>query len=170
MPFLFILLKRRNRWNQEAHFPWVEPEDVPADPIQDLASRENKLSVWHVESDKSNLERVVAAVASGRNDLSSEAAYALFADDAPGRLGIRVENSQGASLDSQANQNWHRNLAELSGRKLVKLTGELLAHAEIDRKFPREVAEAINRSIESGFIQRETVRQSLLDHISRLTS
>jgi hypothetical protein len=64
---------RKARWYQydRSDFPWLLEEDIPADPLGDLATNDNELSVWQINDDKSNLPRVAAALAANCDDISN---------------------------------------------------------------------------------------------------
>ena len=57
MSHFLIMIKKRN-WDR-IPLPWLAENDLPADPIGDLKTSNNSLSLWHIEEDESNLERVV---------------------------------------------------------------------------------------------------------------
>ena len=73
----FLLRKiRKPRWYKQ-DLPWVAANDIQPDPLGDLTTSENKLSVWYVKDDKSNLDQVLAAIAASSGSLSN-LDYALF--------------------------------------------------------------------------------------------
>lgn len=74
---LFLRTVRENRWYKSEAAPWLERGDIPADPLGDLPTSQNQLSVWEVAVDRSNVERIVRAVAVGRNNLA-DMGYVLF--------------------------------------------------------------------------------------------
>lgn len=50
---------------------WLEREDLPAAPFGDLRpSPTGKLSVWMIDDDASNLDRVIAGMAANRPNLA----------------------------------------------------------------------------------------------------
>ena len=121
-----ILLRnvRANRWIKSEAAPWLENDDVPADPLGDLATKDNRLSVWEVAFDHSNLERIVRALAVSR-DRIADMGYVLFDSSLLEGAGINAAVENGATPDEGANS-WHRDLIDLSGNKLVLLTRLIL--------------------------------------------
>jgi hypothetical protein len=111
---------------------------MPADPLGDLATKDNALSVWFVDDGKSNLKRIAAALAA-RCDHVSNVDYALFDQAMLDRLDIQMEKSYGGTPDDYANRNWHYDLVKLSGRKLLELAGAVLANSERKRLPGKEV-------------------------------
>jgi len=51
---------RKARWTLQA---WLGEGELPSDVFLDLNSKDNTLSLWLVEDDNSNLNRVLAAMA-----------------------------------------------------------------------------------------------------------
>ena len=88
---------------------------------------ENLLAVWEVAEDRSNLERVVRAVAVGRQKID-HMGFIVFSPELLISFGIEIRPSRGGSFDQVAND-WHRDLV-LSGKKLVALVDAMLRHGE----------------------------------------
>src|SRR5882672_947819 len=105
MPLLLRTV-RENRWYKSEAAPWLETGDVPADPLGDLATSQNRLSVWEVADDRSNVERIVRAVAIGRDKIAAMG-YVLFDSELLPAVGIRTEVEGGGTADEAANA-WHR--------------------------------------------------------------
>jgi hypothetical protein len=119
MPLLLRTV-RQSRWYKTEAARWLEKGDVPSDPLGDLATTDNCLSVWEVEADRSNIERIVRAVGVGRERIA-DMGYVVFDSALLSDAGIAVQVKDGASHDQGANK-WHRDLIDLSGNKLVRLT------------------------------------------------
>ena len=76
MPLLLRTV-RQNRWLKDEAAPFLAIDDVPADPVCDLQTKQNLLSVWEVAQDRSNIMRIVRAVAIGRQKIANMG-YVLF--------------------------------------------------------------------------------------------
>jgi hypothetical protein len=70
MPFILRTI-RKDRWYRIEDVPWLEEGDIHADPLADLNTKANELSVWLIEDDRSNLNRVVSALAATRTHISN---------------------------------------------------------------------------------------------------
>jgi hypothetical protein len=125
---LFLRTVRENRWHKSEAAPWLERGDIPADPLADLATKENRLSVWEIAVDRSNLERIVRAVAIGRDKIA-DMGYVLFDADILRAAGIETLAEDGNTPDGGANS-WHRDLIDLSGNKLTLLARLILEKGE----------------------------------------
>jgi hypothetical protein len=126
MPILLRTV-RQNRWIKADAEPFLHVNDVPADPLPDLNTQSNLLSVWEVAPDRSNLERIVRAVALTRHEIANMG-YVLFDSAVLPAAGIETVNNIGGTPDEGANA-WHRDLV-VSGRRLVELTKAIFEHGE----------------------------------------
>jgi hypothetical protein len=124
---LLLRKVRQSRWFREPAAAFLEVGDVPADPFVDLQTKENLLSVWEVEQDRSNLVRVVRAIAVGGQRID-HTGYILFDSDHLASAEIQFQTSHGQSEDMGINA-CHRDLV-LSGKKLLALAKLLLQHGE----------------------------------------
>src|SRR5205823_5385824 len=141
---LLLRTVRQHRWLKQEAAPFLEQDDVPADAVGDLVTQQNLLSVWEVAPDRSNIERIVRAVAIGRDQIS-HIGYMLFDSDLLPSEGIETIANTGVSLDQGANP-WHRDLV-LSGRKLVALTKVILQHGETGAVLKVRLRELIEEGI-----------------------
>jgi hypothetical protein len=123
MALFLYKVRKAHRWYPELAEAFLSEGDVPADPVGELQTKENKLSVWEVEQDRSNLQRIVAALATCPDKVDA-AGYILFNSVDLGSSEIQISMTPGGSPDRGVNH-CHRDLL-LSGRKLVALTALLL--------------------------------------------
>src|SRR5688572_7589842 len=128
MPLLLIGV-RENRWHKDLAREWLERDDVPADPIGDLRTTDNQLSVWEIVPDRSNLPRVVRALSVGKDDIA-DSGWLVFHSDLLTNAGVKPALvTNGTTKDNGANH-WHRDLVDLSGNQLVALARAMMAHGE----------------------------------------
>lgn len=145
MPLLLRTV-RENRWHKSEASQWLEAGDVPADPLGDLATSENRLSVWEVAVDRSNLERIVRALAVTRQKIA-DMGYVLFDSDLLANAGIDTLEESGTTPDEGANP-WHRDLIELSGNKLVTLTKLILENGESGTVLKKRLEQLVEEGVE----------------------
>ena len=159
MPFIMRGVKRP-RWYKEKVRPWLERDQVPADSLTDLRTSQNSLSVYLIEDDKSNLDRVVTALSVTRSKLQ-EYDYLLFDVGILSQVNIKVRESKGETPDSEVNE-WHRHLVEISGNQLLALVRQVLeSNYETDRYLPGEISEFATRAINSGQCELSKVHPSI---------
>jgi hypothetical protein len=142
---LLLRTVRQHRWHKEPAKPFLEQDDIPADPLGDLPTRENLLSVWVLSDDRANLERVVRAVAIGK-DRIDHAGWVTFDSMILERAGIEVLENPGESLDQEANA-WHRDLV-LSGNKLVSLAKAILRDGDSGQVLKGRMQQLISEGVQ----------------------
>ena len=145
MPILLIGI-RENRWHKQPASDYLAAGDVPADPLGDLRTSDNCLSVWEVRDDRSNVQRIVRALAVGKDKLSNSG-YVLFNSELLAGAGIEPPKVVlGRTYDVGANP-WHRDLINLSGNRLVRLTHALLSHGETGQILKKALVTSVKEGI-----------------------
>ncbi len=156
MPLLLRTI-RKPRWYEVA---WLEEGKAQADALRDLVTTENKLSVWHVEDDKSNLYQVVAAIAATR-DHASNFDYALFDQTLLTRIRARIENTVGHTFHKEANACWHRDIVELSAEKIAELANIIMERGTKDRISEIKVISLVKQAVTSGIVDMHKLEDDL---------
>jgi hypothetical protein len=141
------------RWDFVDKRPdWLAEGDLPAAPLGDLRpSVDNKISVWLIEDDGSNLNRVLAGYVANRN-IGVDKQDAIVVDLAKvDSLGIRREKAPGQSRDAQAAKLWHWNLVEMSYNKILALTHVMAEEGTSIRRDADQLKQLIVDSIRAGW-------------------
>jgi len=148
---------RKSKWYKHREVPWLPTGKVQADALGDLKTEDNKLSVWHVEDDRSNLERVVAAFAASRECISNFD-YALVDEATLLKLNVKMETTPGLTPDDEVNGRWHRDLCEMTADKLLALAMAIAAKGERKRLGEKEVRGLIRQAIEKKRIDQTRLK------------
>ncbi|MBM3458574.1 MAG: hypothetical protein FJX77_08605 [Armatimonadetes bacterium] len=104
---------RKSRWQHASAPSWLPQGEPTGDCLNDLRTTENKLSVWLIENDPSNLDRVLAAFAATR-DSTAPLDYRRVSLGWIQRHRLSLLPTSGDSPDQEANHRWHRDLSQLS--------------------------------------------------------
>ena len=164
MPFLLRII-RKNRWYPTEDTGFFSKESFPADPLADLnTSDKNKLSVWYIEDDKSNLERVATAYAASRN-YPAPLEFAIFDLELPFNLEIDLTTTIGGTKDEYVNKSWHRDLVELTALRLVDLAVELANGAERERIPEKIILRWISKAVDSGQIEKSKLSPHITEKL-----
>jgi hypothetical protein len=140
---------RRSRWY---------PDAVIQETLKDLQSDvNNKLSVWLIEDDRSNLMRVICALATWREEIEN-VDYILTDYQVIVRLNISIEHTLGASADDKANERWHRNLCDLTEQKRLGLAQAMKEKCESVRIPQKDIAVLLADGIIAGRVNRGKMR------------
>lgn len=164
---LALRVVRQPRWYQQPALIWLERGDVPADPLADLNTTENKLSIYKIEDDKSNLIRVISAYAANRN--YNKLDYILFDWNTFEKTNIRLEKTPGNTPDEFVND-FHYSLIDLSGLQMISLTKTILSSViENERVDQRDVLEMVRQGIVNKQIIFDRMNSSFKEKLSGLT-
>lgn len=149
---------KQNRWYKADAQPLLEVGDVPADPLGDLNTTQNKLSVFQVDENRSNVERIARALAIGGQRLDN-VGYVLFDASLLEKASIELDPTDGATVDSVVNK-CHADLINLTGNKLVTLTRLILLEGESDTILRKRIIELVEEGLGSKELP-EKVREKL---------
>ncbi|HEX6715572.1 MAG TPA: hypothetical protein VF088_00590 [Pyrinomonadaceae bacterium] len=155
MPFILRKI-RKARWHGNDVLDWLLPDEIQADSLLDLSTKDNQLSIYIVEDDRSNLERIIAALA-GNCDFISNVDYALVPAEVLSESGIEVADVKGETSDEQVNEA-HRDLIHLSASKLLVLAKAISIRGERTRLTTKKVRKMIGRSIANGYIDKARLK------------
>jgi len=147
---------RKNRWYKTEETAWLLDSEIQADALEDLRTKSNGTSVFHVNQAESNLYRVVAALAANSGFLSNFD-FAIFNEELIAEIGIKIKKTPGDSPDEQVN-NWHSDLLELSAQKLLTLATLIKTKSRIERINHMKVLNFIADSIINGQINRSDIK------------
>ena len=164
MPFILRKIVQRRWYNDE---PWLAEGAFKSSALMDLRVDDNKLSVWHIEDDKSNLMRVITALAA-TGDKIQNFDYALLDKKALSELNVRFEYTKGGTPDEQVNNRWHLDLIELSALKLFNLAQAIFISAERDRIPEKQVRQLIVNGVVSGQIDKEKLVEKMRKVVEKM--
>jgi hypothetical protein len=123
------------------------------------------MSVWVINDDEGNLKRVLCALAATRDSIVAFD-FLLFDQSIPDILGISVKQTDGATPDIHANQNWHRDLVDLSARKLVELAISVFENSEPARRYSEnEVLTMLKAGIQRNELDLARVKEGVLKKV-----
>ena len=146
MPFLLRGNINTKFWSDaqaKQNLPWLPSGEIIADPILDFKISVGELSLWHIEDDQSNLDRVIAALAATRNHFDHYA-YHLIDLTVLEDEGFEPKKTDGETPDNGVNQ-WHFDIIELTPKKVADLTLTFFHKGVIREKFKGEVKELIDK-------------------------
>ena len=148
-------------------FDWLPEGDVPADPVCDFRTVENKASVWKIENAQEDqclfpIMRIAVAVAARRDSVGS-LDYFLLDSAAVDAVGIEVcKDTNGKSADRELNESIHYNLEKISAGKLTELVSTVLSKAGVERIHPKDLAIEIWDGLCKKHLDERLVKPKLL--------
>ena len=162
MPFLLRGV-RKARWTHDQKPSWLSQTDIPADTMDDLGTKSNSLSLWHVEDDESNLDEVVVAIAASR-DWVANLDYVLVDLRFLSQLDIPIEATPVSSPLPEADC-WHRDLVHLSAQKLVRVAEAMWDSGRTERRSEKAVQQLLAEAVESGRINQSKLNDKIRSQI-----
>ena len=163
MPFVLRKI-HKPRWYKNDIHPWLQAGELQASALVDLKTEANALSVWHIPDDRSNLDRVVTALAANGDNIA-KLDFALLDIAVLSRLGFTTRSSPGGTCDVSANNQWHLDVVELSANRLLKLADALSEFAERGRVLEPRIVELIAMSLKAGHIEQACLKFKEPDRI-----
>lgn len=136
-------------WEKSGLPSFLKRGDIPADCLSDLNTEQNELSVWYIENDGANLNRVLTALAATCGFVSN-LDYLIFDYEIVTALGLTITKTDGETPDSVANRSWHRDLAKLSGENLLKFALAIFYDSSVIRIPKKKIGEWLKTALANG--------------------
>lgn len=159
MAYLLRVLDNKSRWDKSRdELPWLNNGSLVADVFWCLRTKDGGLSTYLVDTDESNLSRVIAAFACKRDSLQ-KIDYALIPADVV-ESSFKLKATMCETPDAMVNE-WHRDIVELTAEKLLDLARVVDSCQEKDnmRRYPKwRVEEAIIDSVSKEYIDCDKVK------------
>ena len=170
MPYLLHQIQHKSNWDRDPAAPRYLPEgEAPADVVEDLRTEENNLSVWHIEDNRSNLDRVIAALAAGR-DFLQKFDFLLIDSQFLGEHGFKLHQIDGNSRDRHAAQNWHLHIVQISALGLGKLAELLFQSGEVVRKYEKQLEQLLRSAVDQGSLTLDDLKPKVREKVERAKS
>ncbi|MCH8954746.1 hypothetical protein IIA28_05420 [candidate division KSB1 bacterium] len=77
-----------------------------------------------------------------------------------------VEKSKGESKDYEANDQWHRDLCELSATKMLYIAQHISNEGKIKRIQERQIGQQISNAVKTGTIKLEALKEGIQSKIN----
>jgi len=167
MAKLLRKVQYKPNWDPEGEFSKYLPNGLaPADALWDLKTKGNALSLWQIDDQESNLERVLAAMVSTADHLQT-IDYLVIDMQHVVELRLSIIQSAGDTYDAKVNDNWHFDLTKLSATDLAKLANTMLSHGKTDRRNDRALALLLKGSVEKGYVDHAKLKPNVQNRISK---
>jgi hypothetical protein len=148
---LLIKVNSKTRWYRSERPSYIGEDDIPANCLLDLRPKDNALSLWLIEEYEENLQNVVTALAASCQYPDSFD-FLLFDASLIQEQYLQLLCTPGKTPLSRANQ-WHRDLVELSAKKLVNLAVAIYFRCEARRIFKNQIKSWLTESLKAGVLE-----------------
>lgn len=158
----FLRTVRRGRWFRHPEIMGLAPGEIQADALGDIATTDNRLSVYKV-TDPSEITRIATALASTRVFLSNFD-YLLFDESFLVPLEIAALQNRGATPDAEVND-LHYNLDIHSGNILLSFA-ESIADGQVTRIRQQNVKINLQEARSRGALDESQIAEKLLEALT----
>ena len=149
---------RQGRWRAPS---WLRCGEVQADALGDLATVDNQLSVYRVESQQ-DINRITIALAATRDNLQN-VDYAVFDDAEFENIGIQISQSPGKTPDQVVNE-LHHDISNLTARQTAALAA-IIARGKIERRPRGEIRDGMQAAMRCGALDYKAMKEHLLSKL-----
>jgi hypothetical protein len=120
--------------------------------------------VWLLTDDHSNRDRIVAALAAGREHVD-KFDYVLIDRSAATQLSVKIVPQKEQCPDEHASAQWHLNMVELTGTQLHGIVRAAYAAQQTGRILEPQVEALIRAGVARGELDRRLVNTKLLESL-----
>lgn len=154
-------VETKRHWDHKGEFSkYIPAGEASADCLGDLKTSSEALSVWELDDEKTNLNRILAAIASTREHLQ-KIDYLIVDAAHVTNLGLKIQPKPGQTRDAGANNAWHRDLIHLSASDLSRLANVLFEHAQRRREMEVKLIALLKHSVDEGHVDRAALRPGI---------
>jgi hypothetical protein len=164
VPF-FLRKITKSKWLPADKHTWLASGEIAADVLCDFQTKLNTLSVYEIDDERSNLMRVVAAIAATRNSVQ-HLEYALIERKRIEEIGVKCIKIGGKTGDEKVND-CHYDLIELSASKIVDIAKIMFSESEKDVVFDKDIGNSILEGIQEGHIIESEINGDLLPKLEK---
>ena len=159
-----LLLRKvqQKRWYAATTIP---DNPLPADPLADLNTKDNALSLWEVFDDSSNLTDVVTALAATMQHLSN-VDIVLFDSRLVPQLGLQLDMTRAVTPYAPA-ASYHRDIVRLTAQAILELGDALRREGRFVEFSEKRVADLLAQAIRSGPLSTDELNPKVVSRLSR---
>lgn len=165
MAYLLRKLDNKRHWDKSCHEDegWLSDGFNRADALKNLRTQNNSLSMYRFDDADSQIERVLAALASTKGSLEY-VDYAFINESEIINIGVKLHDVPGDTPDSFVNT-LHVDLVELTAEKVSEIAKLSIKSSMTNRLNVKKVTKIIKENIDSGNIDKAKVHAVLLPKI-----
>jgi hypothetical protein len=151
------------KWYKHPGVEWLPDGEIQADALVDIRTTDNSLSVWQIDNNSNNLERVISALASTLDGLR-QIEFVLLEIDLLEKHGFQIIQTTGNTPDIDVNDLWHKDITKLSVFKLYELA-HIINSKESARFTRSEVEQFILNNCNDGNLDLRKINPKLKDKL-----
>lgn len=138
---------------------------LQADALKNFQTILNSLSVYLVDQNIADTERIVAAIC-GKSTSLDHVEYAVFDEALLIENKINYEYVLGATPDAEVNK-LHIDLKELTAQQVVALAEDIQNTGDLKRMFKKKLGEVMQKGLSEGFYDTKIFNTKLISKIEK---
>ena len=161
MSFVFRGIGNKAWWYKDQHpdFPWLRKGELIADVFKGLSTTHGTLSIYAVDAEKTNINRIIAALACTRDNIQKFDYVLVPIETIEDKF--ELSKTKGKTADDTVNE-WHLDILHLTSSKLTELAYIFRDHREsISRLSEKKVESAVRKRIDGGLIDVGRINEKL---------
>jgi hypothetical protein len=156
-----------NRWLFDDEEDWIARGKAPADIAADFAAEKNRLSLWVVDEEQTNLTRVILALVGNRSNLQ-HFEYVLFDQSILERCGIVGEQTPGDVPDPDiARVHIDINVEDIDGLAQLARSIWLSPTKELVRTITTDIVSMSYSAFNLGTFRQEYCKPNVFAELQR---
>ena len=159
------LLLRKLRYNRWFAAKTSLNNPLPADPLADLATTSNTLSLWEIFSDESNLSHVITALAAPADYVSNIDVAIIDIKQLAGSW-TRSCMTQAGTICPSASP-YHRDIADLTAHEIVEMAEDIRRHATFREFSEQDVANLLAQAIQDHRLNLQDLKPKVVAHLQK---
>ncbi len=138
---------------------------LQADALKNFRTKENALSVYEVQNELTDIQRILAAIA-GTRDNVQEVEYATFDSNLLEELEIKTNKIKGDTADDTVN-NLHIDLIDLTAKQVCLLASSIQKAGELTRMLKKKIGKKIIEGLKEGYLNKNKINEKLLPKLAK---
>ncbi len=132
---------------------------LQADALKNFSTKNNSLSIFYADKNKIPIERILAAIAGGRDNVQ-EVDYALFDSNLLNEHGIKTEQKKGTTADDEVND-LHIDLVDLTANQVNSIASSIQKSGDLKRIPKRKIGKKLALGLKAGYLDRKRINSIL---------
>jgi len=138
---------------------------LQADALRNFITKDNAFSVYEVQNEQTDIERILAAIA-GTRDNVQEVEYAIFDSGLLEELEIKTKKIEGDTADDKVN-NLHIDLIDLTAKQVCLLASSIQKDGNLARILKKKIGRRITDGLKLGYLDERKINERLLPKLAK---
>jgi hypothetical protein len=155
------VLDSKRYWDTKEHdqLSWLNNDELPSDALLNVKTQNNSLSIYLLDDEGADLEKILCAHASTRDHIN-RIDYVVISEDMLLETGMELENTPGQTPVNYVND-LHHDIVHISADRLIGMVKSSIINGWICRLTPPKVKKLIKSHVDIGTIKLEQLKHGV---------